>query len=81
MGDTPGRPMGEQWENARPETVRKPTARRGMPSASSPAKTSPGGDKRQSAIFKIADSIPAPGIDPHPQPGSLSAICLASAAT
>jgi hypothetical protein len=53
---TPGRAMGEQRENARPETVRKPTARRGMRSASVPAKTSPGGINRQAAIFKIADS-------------------------
>jgi predicted transcriptional regulator len=53
---TPGRGTGEQRENARPETVRKPTARRGISSASAPAKTSSGGINRQSAIFKIADS-------------------------
>jgi predicted transcriptional regulator len=53
---TPGSAMGEQRENVRPETVRKPTTRCGISSASAPAKTSPGGINRQSAIFKIADS-------------------------
>ncbi len=53
---TPGRGTGEQRENARPETVRRPTTRRGISSASVPAKTSPNGVDRQSVIFKIADS-------------------------
>ncbi len=51
-----GPAMGDQWETGCPDTVRRSTTRRDMPSASAPAKTSPGGIKRQSAIFKIADS-------------------------
>jgi hypothetical protein len=53
--------LGDQWETVRPETVRRPTTAYGISSASSPAKTSRGSIKRQPAIFKIADSVPATG--------------------
>jgi hypothetical protein len=51
---SPGPAMGDQWETGCPDTVRRPTTRRGMSSASSSAKTSSGDIRNQLAIFKIA---------------------------